>query len=590
MTATPDRLTDHVHDLLARYGDPGASVAALLCDDHPADAVAYTVVEPDLSHTVLTYGELRDRSQRCAAALAGLGVEPGDRVATLLGKSVEYLVTLIGIWRLGAVHVPLFTAFAAPAILDRLADSRAKVLVCDADQRSKLATGDGVPADPPWRTVVVGGAAAPDLDFADLLAAQRPGWPAAVLGGAAPIIHIYTSGTTGRPKSVVVPTVALAGFRAYAEFGLDVRPDDVYWCAADPGWAYGLYFGILGSFTLGVPSVLLRGGFSPASTWQVLARFGVTNLTAAPTVYRALRAADLPVPAGLRLRCASSAGEPLTPDVNAWARDALGLLVYDHYGQTEAGMLINNHHHPLLRRPPRPGSMGQPMPGWSAAVLWPDRDDVAPPGVLGRIAIDRAASPLAWFTGYGVPADGAGGTAGTDPRFAAATGEKFTADGRWYLTGDTGTVDDDGYFHFSARDDDVIIMAGYRIGPFDVESVLCTHPAVVECAVVAVPDQVRGEVLESYVVLRDPARASADLAGELQRWVKTRFAAHAYPRTVHFVDALPKTPSGKIQRFVLRARRRAELDAAGPGPAGAGAVPRPAVPAVPTPAPAGGGA
>ena len=318
----------------------------------------------------------------------------------------------------------------------------------------------------------------------------------------------------------------------------------MFWNAADPGWAYGLYLGVMASLALGVPSVLLRGGFSADATFEVMSRHRVTNFTAAPTVYRSLRASGIQPPANLALRCLSSAGEPLTPDVNQWATQALGVPVYDHYGQTETSMLINNHHHPALQRPLRPGSMGQPMPGWTIRVLAEDHDQEAPAGTPGRIAIDTAASPLAWFTGYS-----------DDP---AKSSEKFSPDGRWYLTGDIGSVDEDGYFHFSARDDDVIIMAGYRIGPFEVESVLASHPAVAECAVIGVPDAIRGEVLEACVVTRDPASAGPDLAGQLQQLVRTKYAAHAYPRAVHFLPALPKTPSGKVQRYVLRQQYKAE--------------------------------
>ncbi|HKN95679.1 MAG TPA: AMP-binding protein, partial [Pseudonocardiaceae bacterium] len=354
----------HVQDLVEQYGAADASVARLLCDRYPPGQPAYTVVEPDLTATTLTYGRLRADSERFAAALAALGVRPGDRVATLMGKSVDYLVALLGIWRLGAVHVPLFTAFAAPAVAFRLWGSGAKIVICDETQRAKLAPSDAVPADPPWRVVVAGtDVTEPDLAFATLLAGQPTGFPAAVLGGDAPIVHIYTSGTTGRPKGVVVPTRAIAGFRAYVEYAIGVEDDDVYWCAADPGWAYGLYFGVIASLSVGVHSLLLHAGFSVDLTLAVLDRFGVTNFAAAPTVYRALRASGKPVPGGLKLRKASSAGEPLTPEVNEWAVDALGVPVHDHYGQTEAGMLVNNHHHPSLRRPLQPGSMGTAMPG-----------------------------------------------------------------------------------------------------------------------------------------------------------------------------------------------------------------------------------
>lgn len=220
---------------------------------------------------------------------------------------------------------------------------------------------------------------------------------------------------------------------------------------------------------------------------EVLQRERVTNFVAAPTVYRALLNAGWTASAPLALRCASSAGEPLTPEINEWAPTALGTAVRDQYGPTETGMLINNHHHPALARPLRDGSMGQQMPGWRAVVLDPTLDREVGRGVDGRVAMSLEDSPLAWFRGY----DGA----------AAAKGDKFTPDGRWYLTGDTGSVDEDGYFYFSAREDDVIIMAGYRIGPFEVESALLTHESVAEAAIIAVPDKVRGEVIEAFIVV-----------------------------------------------------------------------------------------
>ncbi len=532
-----------ISELLALYDRPDAGAADLLCDRHPADAVAFTVVEADLSAHDLTYGHLREESARFAAALAGLGVHPGDAVAVLMGRSAELVVALLGIWRRGAVHVPLFTAFAAPAIAMRLEASGARVVVADADQAAKLGTAEGGP-----RVIVAGGAPeAGQLSFRELLTAytgEEPEAASVAVGGDGPLVLLFTSGTTGTPKGVPVPLRALASFVAYLEFGLDVSDDDVYWNAADPGWAYGLYYAVLAPLAARRRSLLLHAGFSPALTWQVVERFGVTNLAAAPTVYRALRADATPVPAGIRLRRASSAGEPLTPEVITWAEEHLGVPVRDHYGQTEHGMVIVNGWADGVREPVRPGSMGRPMPGWSAAVLAEDGATVLPPGRVGRVAIEVGRSPLLWFTGY----------AGAPER----TAERYTDDGAWYLTGDAGSVDADGFFTFSARDDDVIIMAGYRIGPFDVESVLVTHPRVMETAVIGVPDALRGEVLEAFVVLRTDDAGDDGLAAELQELVKRQFAAHAYPRSVHFVDELPKTPSGKVQRYVLRQRRRAE--------------------------------
>lgn len=527
-----------VRELLECYDRADASAAWLLCDRHPADAVAFTIIDSDLSSTDLTYGQLRAKSERFAAALARLGVEPGDRVATLMAKSEDLVVALLGIWRRGAVHVPLFTAFAPPAIAFRLAASGASIVITDPDQASKLAPGDDIPADPLWRVIVTGDDPAPDaLRMRDLMTADAAVEPAVAVGGDGLLVQLFTSGTTGTPKGVPIPVRALASFHAYQEFALDVRPDDVFWNAADPGWAYGLYYAILGPLASGIRSLLLHAGFSPALTWQVMDTFGVTNFAAAPTVYRALRADSATAPK-LRLRRASSAGEPLTPEVVAWSADTLGVAVRDHYGQTEHGMVICNAWHDDLNTEAPAGSMGRSLPGWACAVLADDADVEAPTGQLGRIAIDTERSPLLWFLGYLDAPE--------------RTAQRYTPDGRWYLTGDAGSQDADGFFHFSARDDDVIIMAGYRIGPFEVESVLVMHEDVAEAAVVGLPDELRGEVLEAFVVLREGVTGSAELEAQLQTLVKKKFAAHAYPRRVHFVPSLPKTPSGKVQRFLLR--------------------------------------
>lgn len=536
---TPDA---RVAQVLDRYAAPEACLARLLCDDHPGDRVAFTIVEPDLSTHDVTYGRLRVQSERCAASLATLGVGRGDRVGVLMGKSEELIVALVGIWRLGAVHVPLFTAFAPPAIAMRLTGSAAKVVIVDGDQRAKLDPSEDIPADRPWRIVTVGGDRRDDdLTFDDLVGGEGTVETVSV-GGDAPFIMIFTSGTTGAAKGVPTQVRAIAHMVAYMEYGFDLRPEDAFWCGADPGWAYGLFYAIVAPLAMGRPSILLHAGSSPELTWQVLAQLKVTNYTAAPTVYRALR--NAPGSVRMRLRCASSAGEPLSPDLIPWAEATLGTPIRDHYGQTELGMVVVNGWHPDIRRDIKPGSMGYPMPGHHVAVLFEDRDEPAPPGTLGRVAVDTT-GPLFAFGGYHNATD--------------KTIERFTADGRWYLTGDSAAMDDDGALFFSSRDDDVILMAGYRIGPFDVESILVTHPDVAEAAVIGVPDQLRGEVLEAFVVLRPGVTAPQELTKELQQLVKTKFAAHAFPRSIHYADALPKTPSGKIQRFLLRAQRKAEL-------------------------------
>jgi acetyl-CoA synthetase len=537
-----------VRELGDRFTDPAADVVALLCDDHPADAVAVNVVGPAGSTTVLTYGELCSRSTRCARALQELGVGRGDRVASLMDKGSDLVVLIVAVWRLGAVYVPLFTAFAPQAIALRLEGSGAHVLVVDPAQRHKLVPGEDL-ADDPERQILLTGSAPPahdgDLLLANLVSgASAEPLPRVAVGGSGPLVHMFTSGTTGKPKGVVHPVSYIAGWQGYLEFGLGVPADGVYWCAADPGWAYGLYSAVVAPLAAGLPTVLAAGGFSVERTWQVLADLRVTDFTAAPTVYRGLRSSSVPVPPGLALRRLSSAGEPLTPEVNEWASDALGLQVHDHFGQTEVGMVLANCHHPAVTRPIKPGSMGRAIPGWELTVLADDADAPAGPGVLGRVAVDVADSPFMTFSEYEIPGQ---------------ADSKFTAGRRWYLTGDAARVDADGDFFFSSRDDDVIIMAGYRIGPFEIESVLAQHPAVAECVVVAAPDEVRGEVIEAHVVLRGDIEGTQELATELQQLVKTRYAAYAYPRTVHFREALPKTPSGKIQRFLLRDGARRPL-------------------------------
>lgn len=540
-------LDEYVDGLLETYDRPRACAAELLCDRHPADAVAFTVIEPDLSGRDLTFGELRELSARFAAGLAGIGVGEHDRVATMMGKSAELVIALLGIWRLGAVHVPLFTAFAPPAIALRTVGNGTKVVITDAVQRPKLPGGGkndtDFPADPGWRIVTTGAATGDDVAF-DALLGHPPLDTAVAAGGDGTLIELFTSGTTGRPKAVPVPIRALAALRMYAERGLDQRPDDVFWNAADPGWAYGLFYAVTAPLALGQRSLLLHAGFDAALAWRVLEELGVTNFAAGPTVYRALRNSGIPPPDGLRLRCCSSAGEPLPPDVITWAQRELGLPIHDHYGQTELGMVVGNAWHPSIRAALRPGSMGRQLPGFRVVVLRADADEIADPGERGRVAVDCAISPLMWFTGYRDAPE--------------RTRERFSPDRRWYYTGDMAAKDADGYLTFASRDDDVILMAGYRIGPFDVESALLAHEAVAEAAVIGAPDELRGEVVVAYVVPR-PGEAGSQrdrdlLAAELQQLVKTRFAAHAYPRAVYFVDELPKTPSGKIQRFLLRQR------------------------------------
>lgn len=534
------QLYRRLEELINFYGRAeGLCLTDILCDNHDPNAIAFRFIRGSEAHD-LSYGELRQRAERLAAAMVAHGLGPGARIATLMGKSRELLVTLMAIWRLGAVHVPLFTAFAPEGIALRLAGSAADAVFCDAGQRAKLDThtlgvagkrvllvtlGEGEPGDPaiPWHV---------------LAASDAPCPPPHISLPDDPVICIFTSGTTGRAKGVDLPVKGLASLHAYAEFGLGIVPEDIFWCAADPGWAYGLYYAVVAPMLLGHRNLLLEGGFDADNMIAVLEREKVTNFAAAPTVYRALRANGKVQPDRLSLKKLSSAGEPLTADLNEWAPSVLGAQILDHYGQTEAGMIVNNHHHPALCEKPIAGSMGVAMPGWKVQIV--DEGTLSPlgPEETGILVVDLPGSPLAWFDGY----------IGDKEKSAA----KFSSDGCFYYTGDTARIDAAGRVFFSARADDVILMAGYRIGPFEIESTLNEHPLVQNSAAIGVADELRGERLEAFVVLVDGAEGSDNLAGELQSWVKLRYAAHAYPRAIHFTRELPMTPSGKIQRNILR--------------------------------------
>ena len=481
----------------------------------------------------LSFEELRGQSSRFANLLATEGLRPGDRVAGLLPRTPELLITLIGTWRAGAVYQPLFTAFGPKAIEHRLGVSGAKLVITDGANRAKL---DSI--DMAARIVTVGSPAAGDLDFTAELGRQSAEFPSVPLGADYPFLIMFTSGTTGPSKALLVPLKALVPFALYVRDAVGVRPEDRFWNMADPGWAYGLYYAVAGPLALGQTVHFHDGLFTVDSTVRFIRDHGITNLAGAPTAYRLMIGAGPEAVGAIRgrLRAVSSAGEPLNPEVIRWFAEHLGAPIHDHYGQTEIGMVVCNHH--ALEHPVHIGAAGVPVPGHRVVVLGED-DSELPPGEPGILAVDRSRSPLFWFAGY---------EGGSSP----VPGE------RYYRSGDTVEWNADGTISFVGRSDDVITSAGYRIGPFEVESALIEHPAVLEAAVIGNPDPQRTEIVKAFVVLRPGHEAAAALARELQQHVRQRLSAHAYPREIAFVEALPKTPSGKIQRFVLRNQERLE--------------------------------
>jgi len=512
--------------------ETGLNVCVECCDRHAdGDRVALYWEGVDGSSSVHTFAEFRDDAARFANFLEDQGIGPGDRVAVMLPKLPELMVAALGVWRAGAVYMPMFTAFGPKAIEYRLERGAAKLVVTDPANRPKL---DDVADTPPIMVVARGpddSIGGDDFEFHKELAAREPAFEPVLRKADDPFLLMFTSGTVGNPKGVSVPHKALLSFIAYMKYAVDLRPEDKFWNMADPGWAYGLYFAVVGAPLMGNATHFYEGLFTVESTYSMLEKYGITVFCSAPTAYRLLMAAgeDFVDAHRTQIRVACSCGEPLNPEVIHWVNEFLGCPVHDQYGQTEVSVVVTNHHG--LDHPTHPGSMGVALPGFHAVVL-DDSSNELGPGIPGRLALDTRASSLYWFLGY--------------------EGKESPLEGPYYITGDMAEMDEDGYITFTGRDDDIISSAGYRIGPFDVESCLIEHPAVAESGVVGRADTERGEIVVAFVVLHPDHEASPELARELQGHTRGRLSAHAYPREVVFVDELPKTSSGKIRRYVLR--------------------------------------
>lgn len=506
------------------------------CDRHVGgDRTALIWESGDGCGKRYSFEQLQHMAGRFANVLRDHGIGPGDRVAGLMPRTPELLVTILATWRLGAVYQPLFTAFGPKAIEHRLHQSQAKVVVTDQGNRGKL---DEVAECPAHITV---NARPAEADFQRLLDAASAECQPVMRTGDDPFLLMFTSGTTGPAKPLEVPLRAIVAFQGYMRDAIDLRADDVFWNLADPGWAYGLYYAVTGPLALSHATTFYDGPFSVESCARVIDKLGITNLAGSPTAYRLLIAAGeaFATPIKGRLRVVSSAGEPLNPEVIRWFRDELGVTIHDHYGQTELGMVLCNHHG--LEHPVNLGSAGFAIPGHRIVVL-DEHNRELPAGQPGILAVDREQSPLCWFGGY-----------------HASPTKAFI--GKYYLSGDTVELNEDGSISFVGRSDDVITTSGYRVGPFDVESALIEHPAVIEAAVIGKPDLERTELIKAFVVLASGVEGSAELAETLRQHVRKRLYAHAYPREIEFVSELPKTPSGKLQRFILRNQEIAKQQA-----------------------------
>jgi len=501
---------------------------ACLDDQDPA-ATALVIVAKDESSASYTFGDVRDRADRLANALAGLGIEPGDVVAVVNPASLETAVAYMAIFRMGAIVLPLSSLFGPDALSFRLRNGEAKAVIASAANRPKVREAlAGVDAS----IVVIGPTAEEDEhSFEELIAAASPAFTPVITGAEDPCLLIYTSGTTGDPKGALHAHRFVFGHITAFETVYDFYPEpgDVLWSPADWAWIAGIMDILIPAWWYGLPVVVdLDTVFNPERAVWLMREHKVTLTLLPATALRMIRATGLSGE-GLSMRAVCSGGEAVGADLLGWTESFFDCIVNEGFGQTELNACVGNC---ASVYPVKPGALGRGLPGTVVAVLDDDGHPVV--GQTGEIAIDRH-HPNTMIEYW------------RNPR---ATEDKFHGD--WLLTGDLGVQDEDGYVWFMSRKDDVINSAGYRIGPGEIEGSLGSHEAVAMSAVIGVPDERRGQVPKAFVVLRAGYEPSDALADELRTHVRTRLAAHDVPREVVFLDDLPKTTTGKIMRRALR--------------------------------------
>ena len=510
-------------------------------EDHTK--MALISVDPTGEHAQKhTYWDMKVLSNRFANLLRGLGVGKGDRAFIMVPRVPEWYVAMLGMIKIGVLPMPATTLCTPHDIEYRINRAEASVAITDLENAPKV------------EEVVAG---CPSLKHIVLVTGTKRGWvnwdeelaklsphldPGEPTRSDDPLLIYFTSGTVGPPKMVLHTQASYAIAHVTAtKFWQDIRSTDLPWAISDTGWAKLAYGKLFGQWTQGAAILQhnARGRFDAALTLRILERYGVTTFCAPPTAYRMMVLEDLKACDLSNLRHCTGAGEPLNPEVMKVWEDGTGLTIYDGYGQTETVLLVANYR----CMPVKPGSMGKPCPGFDVAIVGDDGKEL-PPKEEGQVAVRVAPHrPVGLLKEYW-----------RDPE---AMESAFQGD--WYLTGDKAYVDEDGYFWFVGRADDVIISAGYRIGPFEVESALVEHPAVAESAVVASPDEVRGNIVKAFVVLAPGHVPSEELTQSLQDHVRRVTAPFKYPRAIEYVAELPKTISGKIRRVELREMERVRL-------------------------------
>jgi acetyl-CoA synthetase len=510
------------------------NIASACCDRHAdgSGRLALIYVDEDGSAQRTSFDELAAMSRRFANVLKADGLTRGDRVAVFLSQSLELPVTHLAAFRSGLVSVPLFMLFGEDALEFRLANSGARAVVTDESGWEKLAKiRDRLPD---LQHVYVTGAAAAEgtKSFWSQVEAASDQFATLDTSTDDPAIIIYTSGTTGNPKGALHAHRVLLGHLPNVEMVHDFmpKPGDVMWTPADWAWIGGLFDALFPAWYHGVPVVGHRARkFEPQAAMRLMADHGVRNVFLPPTALKLMRQAEVRHP-GVMLRSMLSGGESLGAELLEWVRATFGIDAHEVYGQTECNLVVGSNSRLF---PIRPGSMGKATPGFDVRIV-NERGEELPIGSRGIIGV-RQPNPCTML-GYW--------------KNEEATAKKFA--GEFLLTGDLGVRDEDGYFWYVSREDDVITTAGYRVGPSEIEHTLLKHPAVAMSAVVGIPDPVRTESIKAWIVLRPGFAPSEALAREIQEFVKVQLAAHEYPRFVQFTDSLPMTATGKVLRRELR--------------------------------------
>jgi acetyl-CoA synthetase len=510
------------------------NIALDVCDKHDPERLAMVWEDWQGNERRVSFGELQELSNRFANVLEAVGVERGDRVATLLPSLPETAAVFLGTYKRGAILLSMSVLYGDEGIEHRLRDSGARLVVTDVANR------DRIPEGLVERVLVMGDDFEPAMDDAS------PEYEIADTAADDPAQLYYSSGTTGLAKGILHAHRYLLAHEEF-EFCHDVRDGELFHGSGEWAWAAGIC-PLLGPWRYGAVALVQarKGGYDPDEHLRFLSKHGVENLFTTPTALRAMTGVE---DAGSRhpldrLRIACSAGEPLNPEVIRWFRDQFGVTVLDYYGLTESYPLCGNFPGSEVRE----GSMGRPLPGWEVAILDEDEQPL-PPRERGEICLRARSNPHYPIGYWNRPED---------------TEEVFGGD--WFHTKDAATMDEDGYVWYAGRADDVIISAGYRIGPFEVESACVEHPAVKEAAAVASPDERRGDIVKAFIVLAAGYEPSDELAQEIKAHVRERHSAYAYPREIEFVEDLPKTLTGKIRRIELREQ---ELRSKGKHEAGA---------------------